>query len=123
MATKQKVILAPQEFVDCAPNPKHCGGDGGCEGSTPDLLFEYAIKAGATTETSYPYAAKITGYQDVKTNDYDSLMAAIAKQPVTIGVAADKWGLYSKGVFPFKSCGTDIDHAVLLVGYGTDSDV
>ena len=26
--------LAPQELVSCAPNPKECGGTGGCQGST-----------------------------------------------------------------------------------------
>ena len=31
-------------FKDCTPNPEHCGGDGGCEGATSELAFEYASK-------------------------------------------------------------------------------
>lgn len=27
-------VLAPQELVDCTPNPNQCGGTGGCEGAT-----------------------------------------------------------------------------------------
>ena len=33
-----------QQFQDCTPNPEHCGGDGGCEGATSELAFEYASK-------------------------------------------------------------------------------
>lgn len=29
--------------------------------------------------------------------------------------------MYSSGVLSFDKCDADIDHAVLLVGYGTDS--
>jgi C1A family cysteine protease len=29
--------------------------------------------------------------------------------------------MYEKGVFSSKMCGTDIDHAIQLVGYGTDT--
>jgi hypothetical protein len=31
--------LAPQEFVDCVPNPDQCGGSGGCAGSTEEYGF------------------------------------------------------------------------------------
>ena len=27
------IELAPQQLVNCAANPRHCGGTGGCEGS------------------------------------------------------------------------------------------
>jgi hypothetical protein len=34
--------------------------------------------------------------------------------------AAEPWQLYSSGVFSSK-CGSDVDHAIVLVGYGTDA--
>jgi len=129
------LTLAPQEFVDCVPNPNQCGGSGGCEGATPDLLFEYAKSAGAVLESVYPYqasdnrcritgkpiAVKVGGYVDVTNNDYNALMDAVQSRPVTVGVAASEWFSYDSGVFSFDDCGADVNHAVLLVGYGTDS--
>ena len=31
-----------QELVDCVPNPKSCGGTGGCSGATVELAMSYA---------------------------------------------------------------------------------
>lgn len=128
------VTLAPQEFVDCVPNPQKCGGSGGCEGATTDLLFDYVKNVGAVTEKEYPYeqsdrkcrvsekktAVNVGGYVDVANNDYHALLEAVSGRPVTVGVAANEWFSYDKGVFTFDECGTDMNHAVLLVGYGVD---
>lgn len=49
-------VLAPQQFVDCAPNPNHCGGTGGCEGSTAELAMQYlAGSKGQCLESDYTY--------------------------------------------------------------------
>ena len=40
--------LAPQSFLDCVPDPNHCGGTGGCEGNTFDLLYQYAANKSTT---------------------------------------------------------------------------
>lgn len=127
-------VLAPQEFVDCAPNPDDCGGTGGCEGSTADLLFAYATGAGCVEESDYRYtgrdgkckinstkiSARITGFTKVKSNDADALMAAVNKQPIAVNVAAMSWSFYSGGIVNFKANDLDLDHVVQLVGYGTD---
>ena len=34
-------VLSPQNLVSCDPNPKHCGGKGGCLGSVPELAFDW----------------------------------------------------------------------------------
>lgn len=36
--------------------------------------------------------------------------------PIAVSVDASSWSHYSGGVLDYDSCGTDIDHAVLLVG-------
>jgi hypothetical protein len=41
--------------------------------------------------------------------------------PVAVGVAAMNWGDYMGGVYPKELCDGDIDHAVLLVGWGDDA--
>jgi len=127
-------ILAPQLYVDCVSNSDECGGTGGCAGATPEILFDYAEKNGARLEEEYPYTAQegvclagrtnkvaiIDGFVDTLPNDHNALMAAVVRQPVTISVAANTWSLYSTGVLKFEECDADLNHAVLLVGYGTD---
>merc|ERR1712100_562263 len=54
--------------------------------------------------------------------DEDALKAAVAKQPVSVAVEADKsaFQLYKSGVMNSKACGEKLDHGVLAVGYGTE---
>jgi C1A family cysteine protease len=63
--------------------------------------------------------AKIHSYADVPQNSTEALMAAVAQQPVSVAVEADglDWQFYFGGVVT-DSCGTNLDHGVLLVGYG-----
>jgi len=131
---KPPPILSPQELVSCAPNPDACGGTGGCAGSTEPLAFQYVQQSGMALNASYPYkgqtgtcdktkaskvAIKIKNYTVLPSNDYGALMQALATEgPIAISLAAD-FGGYESGVYTGK-CGTGIDHAVVLVGYGTD---
>lgn len=57
---------------------------------------------------------------EVVANQTVALAEAVATQPVSICVEADQSGFqfYSSGVFNGK-CGTNLDHGILLVGYGT----
>jgi cathepsin L len=52
------VRVSPEAIVQCSPNPRHCGGDGGCQGSTPELAFAWAEKHSISTLGSVPYTAK-----------------------------------------------------------------
>lgn len=132
--TGQLLTLSPQQMVSCAPNPNHCGGTGGCSGSVQWLGFNYTIAAGGLSlETDYPYkaitgtcakekihpAAGIKGFVRLPVNNYTALMNAVATLgPIAISVDAS-WGAYGSGVYTGR-CGTTIDHAVVLVGYGTE---
>jgi cathepsin L len=122
--------LAPQQFVDCAPNPEQCGGTGGCQGATAEIAFNYTIAAGGQEEADvYKYTAHtdtckfdklpkpkytITKYTKLPINQYDPLIAAVNQQPVSISVDASRWSMYEKGVYtgcPHGSIATvDIDH-------------
>lgn len=131
-------VLAPQQFVDCAPNPKHCGGTGGCEGSIPELAYGWLKTTnGMATEEEYPYtgqdgtckktktpAATVTGFVNVPSNNYTAVMSALQGRPLAITVAAEPWQFYDSGVYNGCSkfgASTDLDHVVQLVGYGTST--
>jgi C1A family cysteine protease len=60
---------------------------------------------------------------DVKPNDQLSLKAAVTQQPVAIAIEADTryFQSYSSGVLTASTCGTNLDHGVLIVGYGTEN--
>ena len=51
-----------------------------------------------------------------------ALASAVSQQPVSIAIQANQltFQFYSSGVLT-ERCGTNLDHGVLLVGYGTDA--
>lgn len=126
------VSLSEQQLVDCSVSE----GNEGCNGGLMDYAFQYVVdNHGITTEAAYPYtatgpntckatgkpvAARMTSYVDVTANSDNDLMAAIVQQPVSVAVEADQssFQFYSGGVLT-ASCGTNLDHGVLAVGYGT----
>eukprot|EP00401_Gymnodinium_catenatum_P023168 CAMPEP_0117620150 /NCGR_PEP_ID=MMETSP0784-20121206/86983_1 /TAXON_ID=39447 /ORGANISM="" /LENGTH=89 /DNA_ID=CAMNT_0005424061 /DNA_START=1 /DNA_END=266 /DNA_ORIENTATION=+ len=68
--------------------------------------------------------ATIDGYVQLPENNYTALMNAVATVgPVAVSVDASAWRSYSSGVFNgCNQANPDIDHAVILMGYGTDSE-
>jgi len=126
--------LSEQQLVDCSG----AEGNQGCNGGLMDYGFQYIIdNKGICTEASYPYtaadgtcksktcgaaAATITGFTDVPVNSETALMTAIVQQPVSVAVEADQdsFQFYTSGVMT-KACGTQLDHGVLAVGYGTEA--
>jgi len=129
--------LSPQQIVSCAPNPDQCGGSGGCDGSTQPLAFDYTKTAGLTTESNYPYTARTGtcdtskiapvahngGHTVLPVNDYNALMDAVGNVgPVAISIAASGFAFQFYGGGVLSNCNDYVmDHAVQLVGYGTDS--
>lgn len=135
--TGKLFTLSQQEILDCTPNPDECGGTGGCNGATQELAFAWVETTGITTDADYPWTgtstfpncqtnkiqpvANITGYVTLPFNNYTALMNAVATiGPIAISADAEPWQMYESGVFS-SNCGWDIDHAIVLVGYGTDS--
>lgn len=128
----QLVSLSEQQLVDCST----AQGNQGCNGGMMDYAFEYVLtNGGITTESAYPYtatgpnncsaagkpiAATISGYTDVTQNSDAALMAAVAKQPVSVAIEADQaaFQFYTSGVMS-AACGTNLDHGVLVVGYNS----
>lgn len=133
ISTGKLVDLAEQELVDCATGISY--GSHGCNGGQMEGAFKYIIEHGQCALSSYPYTAKdgscqqctavahISSCSDVKPNDQISLKAAVSQQPVAIAIEADTryFQSYSSGVLTSSSCGTNLDHGVLIVGYGAEN--
>ena len=137
ISTGQLVDLSEQELVDCATGYKY--GSHGCNGGQMEGAFKYVIEHGQCSDSSYPYTsgisktggtcesclelATMTSCSDVKPNDQISLKAAVAQQPVAIAIEADTkyFQSYSSGILDSSECGTQLDHGVLIVGYGEDA--
>ena len=137
IATGKLIDLSEQELVDCAVGREY--GSHGCSGGQMEGAFKFIIENGQCSAASYPYtsgttktggscqkcspAAEITSCSDVKPNDQISLKAAVAKQPIAIAIEADTryFQSYSSGILTSSSCGTNLDHGVLIVGYGTEN--
>jgi len=51
------------------------------------------------------------------------MMDAVAQGPVSVGIDAsgDVFQSYKTGHITANECGTNLDHAVQIMGYGTDS--
>jgi len=51
------------------------------------------------------------------------MKAAVAQQPVSVSIEADKavFQQYKSGIFDNSGCGTNLDHATLVVGYGSEN--
>merc|ERR1711972_1051668 len=132
IATGKLVSLSEQQFVDCDKV------DSGCSGGLMDNAFQYAEKNAICTEESYSYTGRggtckassctvgipnggVTGFKDVAKDDMQALMEAVEKQPVSIAIEADKAAFqsYRSGILS-SSCGANLDHGVLLVGYGSE---
>jgi cathepsin L len=129
---KSLVSLSEQQLMDCSKSY----GNLGCAGGLMDNAFKYVQANGLCTEAAYPYTArdgtcksssctmspntKISGYKDT-THTENALGAAVDNQPVSVAIEADQSGfqLYKSGVF-CGTCGTNLDHGVLAVGYGDE---
>lgn len=68
----------------------------------------------------------IDSVESVTPDNETALMQAAAQHPVVVGVCCgdfiDDWHAYTGGVMDFACCSEPIDHAVVLVGYGTTED-
>ncbi|XP_078279486.1 cathepsin L.1 isoform X1 [Rhinoraja longicauda] len=137
-ATGKLVSLSEQQLVDCS----HGYGNDGCHGGLMDQAFHYIRdNGGIDTEGSYPYQAQdgscrfnpgtigatCSGYVSVWPQHEFVLQYAVAKYgPVSVAIDASQrsFQLYSSGIYDDPYCINDkLNHAVLVVGYGTMNGV
>ena len=138
VATGELLSFSEQQLVDCATGIYL---NMGCNGGNPLWAYRYLKKHYAELESEYPYtsgngddstdclydshsktAVEVQASASVTSEDRDQMKAALAQQPLAVLVEADKMAFqtYQSGVLTSDACGTQLDHAVLAVGYGTE---
>jgi len=128
-ANAKLIKLSEQQLVDCSSDQ----GDEGCNGGLMDNAFTYLESSLIELESDYPYEAVdqqcaynkkkgkfgVSSFEDVKQGCEKSLTAALAKSVVSVAVDAGAFQFYDSGIIT-EDCGTDLDHGVTAVGYGTE---
>lgn len=129
IATGNLEKFAEQQLVDCV-RLMH-----GCNGGNVAVAFNYLKKHDAMYETQYKYTAKDgtceymagTGMRvsesfTVPTQDAESMKEAVTSSPVSVAIQADQrvFQTYKSGIFDSASCGTQLDHATNVVGWGEE---
>jgi KDEL-tailed cysteine endopeptidase len=133
--TGSLISLSEQQLVDCSKRY----GNMGCNGGLMDNAFQYVMDNGLCLEDKYPYTAeggscqstsckssvKVSGCLDVPVNNQVALKETVFKAPVSIAIEADTlvFQSYSSGVITGEKCGKNLDHGVLIVGYGIENGI
>jgi len=129
-ATGDLVSLSEQNLVDCV------GASFGCFGGNMVAAFHYIKEnGGIDTEESYPYEAKnndcrydaansgatCAGHVSIAHDEEELLAAVVLIGPISVAIDASNvsFQLYANGVYYEEDCSTvNLDHGVLVVGYG-----
>lgn len=126
--------MSEQQLVDCATKE----GNMGCQGGLPEWAFTYVQSNGMELESDYKYTGSndtcayntskvipgshLASFNTVTKADSDALLNAVAQQPISIGINASGIGfqLYFGGVMNPWFCRANLDHGVMIVGYGVE---
>lgn len=127
------VDFSPQQLIDCSQNFKN----NGCKGGFIEYSFEYYRTNKAMDWETYPYQdmdsnctynkkkghANTKGFRYLPENDTDTMLEELKLHPILSSMASNNrlLGAYRGGVVSEVACGAELDHAVLIIGYGEDS--
>lgn len=84
------------------------------------LTFQYA-----PNQCNYTPDIIVKSCANVASGNETALMEAISNTPVVVAVEADAaaFMMYTGGVLTDSGCGTSLNHVLLAVGYGVDTNL
>lgn len=125
---KSMTTFSEQQLVDCDTVDQACNG-----GLMADA-YDYLMKAGVMTDADYAYkgrkescqfteekvVAKVKGYNFASSQDEEIIKKFLVESgPLAVALDATTLQFYFGGIVKSWQCPKNINHAVLLVGYGT----
>lgn len=133
----RKIKLSKQQLVDCSPSS-------GCSGGFLSATFDYIKKRGGLEpDTSYPYAnarqtcslkatkvGAINGYGNIPRGDEEAMRQALSTYgPLAAAVHTTSdlqfyggnRGRAGSDILDIPMCSKQVDHAIVIVGYGTEN--
>jgi len=139
-ATNQLVILSEQSLTDCSTP----AGNAGCNGGLALQAWNWVIPNGQAKNATYPYSSYTSGaagtcqytynptsynvnqttwgYTTQTWNETSMIPGLNAYGPIAVSIDATYLSSYAGGVYDDPNCSTTAtNHAVILVGYGTDT--
>jgi len=135
---KPLVSCSEQQLIDCSVSY----GNQGCNGGLMTDAFKYIMASpGLDSEDAYPYltrqestckatadgpaVATIANYRSVQSGSESALESAsgtVGPISVAIDASHSSFQFYNGGVYYEPACSsTQLDHGVLVVGYGVDN--
>lgn len=85
--------------------------------------YAYTAKDGSCRYDGRGTGVKAVSHHMVTANNISAMKTAVTQQPVSVLIEADRsaFSAYRSGVFNSSACGTNLDHAVSVVGYGSEN--
>ncbi|XP_057653832.1 procathepsin L-like [Diorhabda carinulata] len=126
--TGELISLSEQNVVDCFSNTS-------CLGGFPGDTLTYVQENGVSTENEYPYRDKqmsckpstekikinFITYDYINGTEEDLRKALETYGPISVSMYVDaRLRLYTEGIWYEKWCSDISNHAMLLIGYGTE---
>jgi C1A family cysteine protease len=124
--------VSEQQWIDCS----RVTGNRGCSGGLAAWTYRYIQKfPHVCTEQSYPYTATVKKCQRTCNQSISlrirritlyfsevRLLEAVLLQPVPVSIhASESFRLYQSGILDPTDCAKRPNHAVSLVGFGTEN--
>jgi hypothetical protein len=90
-----------------------------------DTVIEFTVDSAANScshdKQAHHGSCEIASYVKPPENNEEQVLEALSRRPLAVSLDASMLQHYHSGVMPHSShCGGSNNHAVLLVGYGTD---
>lgn len=123
------IELAPQQMVDCDRAAHGCHGGLHYEaldyvkrqgGIVAEQDYKYEEKRGECRFDETKVVARVSGYFNTTSDENEMAKIVSEVGPIVVGVDAQFWMFYLRGIYNSRFCSDVNNHAALIVGFGEE---